>query len=390
MADEKKGFAAMFEAQGATKPTRTVRAGEEITGTIVALNDETAFVDLGAKSEGILDRSELVDDEGKGPAVGDTIKAHVASTKGGQIVLRTRMGKGDDAEELRRAFESRIPVQGKVSGVNKGGLEIEIGGVRGFCPMSQIDIARVEDPGSWIGRELEFRITKFEEGRGRPDIVLSRRDLLEEQRAKLADATRASLEVGAVVRGTVTRIVDFGAFVDLGGLEGLLHKSQLGFGRVDHPNQVLSVGDVVEAQVTKMETTDDPRRPDRISLSLKALQNDPFEQIHGKLGQGAIVKGKVVRLEPFGAFVAVEDGVEGLVHISEMADRHVNHPRDVVSVGDEVEVTVLEIDEGRRRLSLSMKQVARKREQGRVEQYKGSGGQSLGTFGDLLKDKLKK
>lgn len=389
MAEEKKGFAAMFEEQGATKRTRTVRAGEEVTGTIVALNDDTVFVDIGAKSEGILDRSELVDEQSKGPAVGDTIKAHVASTKEGQIVLRTKMGRGDDAEELQRAFESRIPVQGKVSGVNKGGLEVEMGGVRAFCPMSQIDIGRVEDPGSWIGRELEFRITKFEGGR-RPDIVLSRRDLLEEQRAKLADATRASLEVGAIVRGSVTRVMDFGAFVDLGGLEGLLHKSELGFGRVDHPNQVLSAGDVVEAQVTKMETTDDPRRPDRISLSLKALQRDPFEQIHGKLGQSTIVKGKVVRLEPFGAFVAVEDGVEGLVHVSELADRHVNHPREVVSVGDEVEVTVLEIDESRRRLSLSMKQVARKREQGQAAQYKGGGGQSLGTFADLLGDKLKK
>jgi len=387
MAEEKKGFAAMFEEGGATKRTRTVRAGEEVTGTIVALNDETAFVDLGAKSEGVLDRSELVDDEGNGPEIGDTVKAHVASTKDGQIVLRIKMGRGDDAAELQRAFEHKIPVQGKVSGVNKGGLEVEIGGVRAFCPMSQIDIQRVEDPGSWIGRELEFRITKFEAGRGRPDVVLSRRDLLEEQRKELAAKTLASLEVGAVVRGKVTRLMDFGAFVDLGGLEGLLHKSELGFGRVDHPKNVLSEGDVVEVSVTKIESTDDPRKSDRISLSLKALQKDPFEQM--SLSAGAIAKGKVVRLEPFGAFVEVQQGVEGLVHISELSDRHVNHPRDVVSVGDEVEVTVLEVDESRRRLALSMKQVARRRERGQAESYKG-GGQSLGTFADLLKDKLKK
>ena len=387
MADDKKGFAAMFEEGGATKRTRTVRSGEEVTGTIVALSAETAFVDLGAKSEGLLDRSELVDDEGNGPKVGDTVKAHVASTKDGQIVLRVKMGRGDDAAELERAFQHKIPVQGKVSGVNKGGLEIEIGGVRAFCPMSQIDIQRVEDPGAWLGKELEFRITKFEAGRGRPDVVLSRRDLLEEQRKELAAATLASLEVGAVIRGKVTRLMDFGAFVDLGGIEGLLHKSELGFGRVDHPKNVLSVGDVVEASVTKLETTDDPRKPDRISLSLKALQKDPFEQ--ASLSAGGIAKGKVVKLEPFGAFVQVEEGIEGLVHISELSERRVIHPRDVVSVGDEVEVTILEVDEERRRLSLSMKQVARRRERGQAESYKG-GGQSLGTFADLLKDKFKK
>jgi small subunit ribosomal protein S1 len=389
MAEDKKGFAAMFAENPGVQSTRTVEVGEEVTGKIVALNDNTAFVDLGAKSEGIVDRAELIDDEGDGPSIGDTVKAHVTSITGGQLILKTKVGRGDDISELESAFEHRLPVQGKVSGVNKGGLEVEMGGIRAFCPMSQIDVARVEDPAVWIGREVEFRITKIEAGRGRPDVVLSRRVLVEEQRKELAAVTLASLEVGGVVRGTVTRLMDFGAFVELGGLEGLIHKSELGFGRVDHPKNVLSEGDVVDVRVTKIERTTDPRKPDRISLSLKALQPDPFDQVASGLSKGAIVKGKVVRMEPFGAFVAIQDGVEGMVHVSELSDRRVNHPRDVVSVGQEVEVCVLEVDSERRRLSLSVKGVAARRERGQADAFTNRPGESLGTFADLLKGKLK-
>ncbi|MEZ4446657.1 MAG: S1 RNA-binding domain-containing protein [Polyangiaceae bacterium] len=392
MADENKGFAEMFAEMGGAQTTRRPREGEKVTGTIVAINDDSVFVDLGAKAEGVVDRSELLDADGKGPAVGDSVTATVASTKGGQIVLRVKAGRGEDTSELENAYNARMPVVGKVTGVNKGGLEVQVGPVRAFCPLSQIDVARVEDPGAWVGRELEFRITKYKADPRRPDIVLSRRALLDEARAAHAAATLSNLEVGAVVRGKVTRLKEFGAFVDLGGVEGLIHKSELGFGRVDDPSEVISVGDVVEAQVTKIEVGEDAARQSRIGLSLRALQPDPFESAGAGLAAGSIKKGTVTRLEPFGAFVALADGVEGLVHISEIAERRINHPREALSQGDQVEVLILEVDPERRRLSLSIKQVGQQLEKGQAAAYKGGGGgggQSLGTFADLLKGKLK-
>ncbi len=355
MADETKGFAALMGEMGAETPARGPSVGDNVEGVIVAIDAATVFVDVGAKAEAILEKSDL--DPDAPPKVGDRIKAFVVSRKGDQILLKTRLGRGDDASAIQRAMDAQIPVLGKITGVNKGGLEVDVNGVRAFCPLSQIDIARVEDPAGFVGKELEFRVTRFEdEGGGRVNVVVSRRALLEAQRSSLAKETLARLELGAVVRGKVSRIKEFGAFVDLGGLEGLLHKSELGFGRNVKVEDAVSIGDVVEAQVTKIEPATEPGRPDRVSLSLKALQKDPFENLG--MQKGSRCKGRVVRLEPFGAFVQLADGVEGLVHVSELSDRRVSHPREVVSVGDEIEVVVLEVDVERRRVGLSIKQVA--------------------------------
>jgi small subunit ribosomal protein S1 len=387
VASDEKGFAALMDELDAGAPARGPRVGDEVTGTIAALDPTTVFVDVGVKAEAILERSEI--DETKSPvAVGDKVTAFVVSKKGGQISLRTNLARGGDAAALKQAHETGMPVIGKVSAVNKGGLEVEIGGVRAFCPMSQIDIIRIEEPAVFVGQELECLVTKFEEeGGGRSNVVVSRRALIERQRKILAAETLATLSVGSTVRGKITRIMDFGAFVELGGIEGLLHKSELGFGRVDDPNEVLSVGDIVDALVKRIEPSKEPGRPDRISLSLKALMKDPWDEIVASLPKGSKRSGKVVRLEPFGAFVALADGLEGLVHISEIIDgRRLNHPREAVSVGQEIEVVVLEIDNERKRVALSMKQVATHQEAAQASGYKPAA-QSLGTFADLFNKK---
>ena len=391
--DQGKGFADMLaEVEGGMTPrSREPRVGEEVTGTVVAVGDEAIFIDLGTKAEAVLERSEL--DEGTVVKVGDRLRAHVATVRDGQVVLRTKLGRGDDAAELEHAHSHGIPVVGKVSAVNKGGVEVEIGSTRGFCPVSQLDIERVEDAGAWLGRELEFLILQYERARGggRANVVLSRRSLLERKRAEQAVELLATLEVGSTVKGTVTRIKEFGAFVDLGGIEGLIHRSELGFGRVNSVADVLTEGDRVEAQVLKIEPAPEPGRPHRISLSLRALQPDPFDAAGDSLTKGARRRGKVVRLEPFGAFVELADGLEGLIHVSEItAERRINHPREMLEVGQDVEVCILDVEPERRRIALSMKQVATQTEAAQAADFKSASTQSLGTFADLMKKKLGK
>lgn len=389
MADRPKTFGELFAAQEKQR-ARSVRVGDEVSGTVVALGEDAVFVDLGAKAEAVIERAELVDREGKlSVAIGDSIRARVAEVRDGQILLRTRAGRSDDPlAEIARAHELRIPVMGKVRAVNKGGVEVDAAGLTAFCPISQLDLGRVEDAGTFVGRELEFFVTSFERGH-RPNVVLSRRAYLEDERAGRAAETRARLAVGEVMQGPVTRLTDFGAFVDLGGLEGLVHKSELGFGRVGHPSEVLSVGDMVEVMVTRIETSSDPKKPDRIGLSLKALKGDPFAE--AGLVAGERRAGKVVRLEPFGAFVELVEGVEGLVHVSELSgERHVSHPREVVSLGQLIEVTVLSVDQDKRRVALSLKDVAVQKEAEDAAAYTPASNQSLGTFADLMKKKLGK
>jgi small subunit ribosomal protein S1 len=329
--------------------------------------------------------------------VGDTIEARVVDTgaKTGFVVLRRTMAKGAEAKsELVQAFEHRIPVEGLVTAAIKGGVEVQVAGVRAFCPAGQIDNRFVEDPGVFVGQRLQFRITKLEPGRGgQVNLVLSRRAILAEEAEVRAAELRKTLEVGTVVRGTVTTVKDYGAFVDIGGLEGMLHVSELGFQRVGHPSEVLRVGQPVEVLVTKIEKTTDPKRPEKISLSLKALEADPWGEIADRFPVGSRAKGKVVRLQPFGAFVEVAPGIEGLVHVSQLsADKRVNHPRDVVEMGQEVEVTVLGVDLDRRRISLSMtadpEADAAAAED--LAAVKKSANRSLGTFADLLAKATKK
>jgi len=376
--DDEEDFAAMFAASEQGKRAKRPKIGDVVKGTIVTLGKDAVFVDLGGKAEGQLDRAQVSDPDGKLLVkVGDVIEARVAADAGGVLSLRTKLGRGPEARaELAQAQELGIPVDGLVTEVVKGGLSVDVAGVRGFCPASQIDTRFVEDLSVYVGQRLTFRVTRYEPPR---NLVLSRRALLEEENEKRAAETRKHLAPGVVIRGRVMSFKPYGAFVDIGGLEGMLHVSELGYTRVDKPEDVLRIGQELDVAILKVDG-------DRVSLSLKALGDDPWNAATATLGEGARVKGTVTRLQPFGAFVEIAPGVEGLVHISELgAGRRINHPKEAVSVGQQIEATVLSIDHERRRLSLSMASSndAAPDEVAAVKRAP----EKLGTFGDLLSRK---
>jgi small subunit ribosomal protein S1 len=388
---------AEYEKAGGFKPKRGgPQTGDTVKGRIVSIGKEAVLVDLGLKSEGILSTEEILDDEGKPTvAVGQEIETRVVQVDGkaGSLILRYRAGKGPvGKDELGEAFQAGVPVQGMVTGVNKGGVEVQVAGVRAFCPISQLDLRHVADAQVFVGLKLTFRITKYEPGfRGKnPNVVLNRRAILDEEARGRAAEARAKLAVGAVVQGKVTALKDYGAFVDLGGIEGMLHVSEIAFARVTKASDVLAVGQEVEVQILRIEHTDDPKRPDRISLSLKSLAKDPWDEVPKKYAAGARAAGKVVRVEAFGAFVELEPGIEGLVHISELAQgKPVRHAREVAKVGQAMEVRVRELDSERRRISLEVADLDE--EGGRA--YAASHAASMvdagprDTLGDLLKAK---
>jgi small subunit ribosomal protein S1 len=394
--DETEDFAALmkeFDGAPASKK-RGLKAGELVRGRIVSIGAESVFVDLGGKAEGILERAQVLDKDGKlTVAVGDELEARVADAggKSGTIILRkTASLRGPEAAaEVVQAFEFGIPVEGLVAGVNKGGFDVQVAGMRGFCPVSQIDLRFVDDPSLYVGQKMHFRITKLEPGRGNQmNLVLSRKALLEEEQKARAAELRKTLAVGLVVRGTVTQLKEYGAFVDLGGIEGLLHVSELGFQRVRHPSEVLGVGQEVEVVVTKIEPSAEARKGDKISLSLKQLGRDPWLDVADQFPAGSRVKGTVVRFQPFGAFVELAPGIEGLIHISQMVSgKRINHPSEAMDLRQAVEVTVLSVDPEQRRLSLALTS-ATPDDQAGVEDVAAArvaGKQGLGTFGDLLK-----
>ncbi len=395
--DDSEDFAALFAEAEAGRPkgkaARRPQPGDVVRGVVTSIGKDAVFVDLGGKAEGVLDREQVVDPDGQlRVQLGDTLEARVAGERGGALVLRVKLGKGPEARaELVQALELGIPVEGKVTQPVKGGLEVDVAGVRGFVPASQIDARFVEDLTGFVGQRLSFRVTQYERG----NLVLSRRALLEEENARKAVETRAKLVVGAVIRGRVTGFKPFGAFVDLGGLEGMLHVSELGYGRVERPEEVLALGQELDVQILKIEDSepgpDGRRRGPRIGLSLKALQADPFLDGTRHLTPGGRVRGTVTRLQPFGAFVEIGPGVEGLVHISELgAGRRLNHPKEAVAVGQEVEVEILSIDPERRRLALSMAAAQKSAERADLVEARAAlpaPPSSLGTFADLLKKK---
>jgi small subunit ribosomal protein S1 len=336
----------------------TPEIGEKVKGRILSIGETAAFVDLGGKSEGVIDVEQLKDSAGNlTVTAGDEIEATVTGNdpETGSLVLRRKAARGQDvALELRQALETGIPVEGVVTTINKGGAEVQVSGMRAFCPLSQLDLRYVENPQQFVGQRLTFRVSRIEPGKTRPNIVLSRRSLLEEEAETKATETRDKLQVGTTLRGKVTSLTSYGAFVDLGGLEGMLHVSEIGYSRLAHPGEVLQVGEEVEVQVIKVEKGKDEKRP-RISLSRRALERDPWRDVADKFPEGTEMTGRVMRMESFGAFVEIAPGIEGLVHISEMgANRRLNHARDAVQAGQEVQVRVLAVDPAKRRISLSM------------------------------------
>ena len=391
MTDEDDDFAAMFAESERGKKTKRPRVGDTVQGRVITIGKEAVFVDLGGKAEGQLDRDQVSDADGNlRVKVGDVVEARVAADAGGVLTLRTRLGRGPEARaELAQAQELGIPVEGVVTEVIKGGVSVDVAGVRGFCPASQLDTRFNEDLAPFIGQRLTFRITRYEPR----NLVLSRRALLEEEKERLATETRKKLVPGAVLRGKVVGFKPFGAFVDLGGVEGMLHISELGFTRVERPEDVLHLGQELDVAVLEVKPAErgagkgtDKDKGERVSLSLKALASDPWQDATARLSEGARVKGTVTRLQPFGAFVEIAPGVEGLVHISELgAGRRINHPKEVVSVGQQVEATVLALDHERRRLSLSMAASTDASPEEIAAAPRAP--QKLGTLGDLLQHK---
>jgi len=383
MSTDDEDFAAMFAASEKDKPrTKRPKVGDVVRGKVISVSKEAVFIDVGGKAEGQLDRGQVSDHEGKLLVkIGDEVEARVVADTGGVLTLRTKLGRGPSASaELVQAQELGIPVDGLVTEVVKGGVSVEVAGVRGFCPASQIDNRYVEDLSVFVGQRLTFRVTRYE---GR-NLVLSRRALLDEEKEKRAVETRKNLLPGAVIRGKVVGFKPFGAFVDLGGIEGMLHVSELGFTRVDKPEDVLRLGQELDVAILKVEPGE---KGDRISLSLKALASDPWRDATANLTEGARVKGTVTRLQPFGAFVEIAPGVEGLVHISELgAGRRINHPKEVVSVGQQVEASVLSVDHDKRRLSLSMA-ASKDASPDEIAAAAPKAPRTLGTFGDLLQRK---
>ncbi|MBC7794402.1 MAG: S1 RNA-binding domain-containing protein [Clostridia bacterium] len=343
-------FAALLEEYDTGKQRR-LNVGDRVRATVIHLGKETIFFSLGQTQEASMARLALGEREVK---VGDVIDAMVITTRDG-IELGVKLGSKDRAsgEMLEQAKHAGIPVDGVVTGVNKGGIEVTVGGVRAFCPLGQIDINFTDDPSTLVGKTLQFLIREIREG-GR-NVVLSRRALIDAERRVQGDALKKSLQVGQRLKGKVSRITDFGVFIDLGGVDGMVPLSELAHTRVKDAHDLVNEGDDVEVNVTRLE--DDPKRPGqmRIGLSIKATLDDPFLAFVGDAPVGRTFVGTVARLEQFGAFIELLPGIQGLAHVSELAHKRVREPKEVVSVGQQVTVRVLSIDESKRRIALTLK-----------------------------------
>jgi small subunit ribosomal protein S1 len=328
--------------------------GDVVSGEVVRIDKDEVLVDIGYKSEGVIPSTELSIrrsvDPGEEVSLGEQVDALVLTKEDqeGRLVLSKKRARFEKAwRKIERAAETGEPIEGVVIEVVKGGLILDLG-VRGFLPASLVDIRRVHDLDEFRGQTLECRVIEL--NRSRNNVVLSRRAVLEEERKEVRDQILGRLQPGMVVEGKISNIVDFGAFVDLEGIDGLIHISELSWSHVNHPSEVLSVGETVRVKVLDID-----RDRQRISLGLKQTQEDPWTRVLNEYKQGDALEGKVTKVVAFGAFVEIVPGVEGLVHISELADHHVESPGEVVQPGQEVWVRILEIDESRRRISLSVK-----------------------------------
>ena len=331
--------------------------GDLVTGTIVKLDRDEVLLDIGFKSEGVIPVRELSIlrdvDPSEVVSLGDQIEALVLQKedKDGRLILSKKRAEYERAWiSVEEKFNNGENVEGEVIEVVKGGLILDIG-LRGFLPASLVDLRRVKDLSTYIHSTLEARVIEMD--RNRNNVVLSRRVVLEEGRKAERAEVLAKLAKGMHLKGVVSSIVDFGAFVDLGGIDGLVHISELSWSHVNHPSEVVKVGQEVEVEVLDVDMS-----RERISLGLKQTTEDPWRTLVKNYPVGSIVEGTVTKLVPFGAFVELGDGIEGLVHISEMASRHVDVPSQVSNVGDPVQVKVMDIDMDRRRISLSMKAAA--------------------------------
>jgi small subunit ribosomal protein S1 len=344
-----QSFAELFGQQ-----VTRFKEGEVVQGTVLSIDDDHVQVDVGGKSEGLVASWEFMNDDGTLLIkIGDTVDVLVeeAEDEEGRVVLsKEKAERLKIWDEISKAYESDEPCEGVIISRVKGGLSVDIG-VKAFLPGSQVDLRPVRNLEGLLGEKMQFKIIKFNKRRG--NIVLSRRALLETERRKLRDETLKTLSEDQIVDGVIKNLTDYGAFIDLGGIDGLLHITDMSWGRIAHPSELFNVGDEIKVKVLKF----DPES-ERVSLGLKQIQPDPWVDVGMRYPLGKRIQGKIVSLTDYGAFMELEPGIEGLVHVSEMSwTKRVKHPSKMVSIGDDVEAVVLDVDERDRKISLGMKQI---------------------------------
>jgi small subunit ribosomal protein S1 len=346
-----ESFAELFEE---SLKAVEMEPGAIVTGTVVDIDDDWVTVHAGLKSEGVIPRSQFLDEKGEfSLEIGSQVKVAMEAVDDGFGETRLSREKARRAEVwmvLEDAFENTKKVPGFLQGKVKGGFTVDMDGIRAFLPGSLVDMRPVRDVAHLEGKELEFKVIKLDQRRN--NVVVSRRAVLEEENSAEREELLASLQEGMDLKGIVKNLTDYGAFVDLGGVDGLLHITDMAWRRIKHPSEIVNVGDEINVRVLKFD-----RERQRVSLGLKQLGEDPWVNIKGRYPENAIVKGRVTNLTDYGCFVEIEEGVEGLVHVSEMDWTNKNiHPSKIVQVGDEIDVMILDIDEERRRISLGIKQ----------------------------------
>jgi small subunit ribosomal protein S1 len=384
---DEKSFAELLEQSGIGSDF--LRPGQKVEAVIVKITPEWIFLALGGKSEGYLDRRELQDEEGNlSVKEGDRISAYFLSSKHNEKLLTTKVGSGEAGQAfLEEAYQNGIPVEGLVEKEIKGGYEIKVvGNVRGFCPFSQMGLQKTDDPQGYIGKKLTFRIVEYGE-KGRK-LVLSSRAILEEEQRQRREEIKGTLKEGMVLKGKVVSLLNFGAFVDLDGIQGLIPMSELGWARVENIHDVLVVGQEVEVRIIKLDW-----EKDQIGLSLKQCLPDPWDTVDQTFFEGSVHTGCVVRLMNFGAFVNLAPGIDGLIHISKLGKgKRINHPGEVVAVGQTLKVQVENTDREQKRVSLALVRTEKEENAapGEGEDYRQfieKPVTSLGSLGDLLKFK---
>ncbi len=397
MEHDSDSFAALF-SQSEEKTLRKLSPGQKIKATVVGIDKETVFLDVGTKSEGIVEASEFIDENGElSISPGDQVEVYCLKSGAGGQIFTAKLGSGASSAHLEEAYHNSVPVQGFVKAEIKGGFEITLSGnVRGFCPFSQMGLRRVENAAeTYLETHMSFLITKFEAG-GR-NIVLSARLLQEEERQLKKEELQEVLEEGQSIEGTISAIRPFGLFVDIGGIDGLVPISEVGWSRVENLEDTYSIGQQVQAVVKGLDWEND-----RISLSIKETLEDPWEAAVKNLSEGKAYVGNVARLAQFGAFVTLAPGVDGLVHISKLGGgRRINHPKEVLEAGQNLEVIIEAIDPASKRISLVPSDYVsledeEEKERREYKDYrstrtgpkKEAAKDSMGSFGALLKSKL--
>ncbi|MBU1222158.1 S1 RNA-binding domain-containing protein [Myxococcota bacterium] len=393
---EKDSFESMFEKSYVDFDR--FEPGQKIEARVVKITSDHIFIDIGRKGEGVIDRREFEDEGGKLPFTeGQNIDVYFRGSSGGEMRFTSRIGRGNaNSAQLEEAWRNQIPVEGYVEKEIKGGYEVKLAStIRSFCPYSQMGLNRAE-AATHIGNRYNFIITDYSE-KGR-NIIVSNRLIEQEKADKEKEAKRSSLSVGMAVRGKVRNIKEFGAFVDLGGIDGMIPVSEISWGQVDKVEDVLSLGQEVETVIMAIDWS-----RDRITLSLRKALDDPWDSVMSKYPEGSRVKGTVTRIQPFGAFIALEDGIEGLIHVSKLgrnAGKRIKHPREVCSKGDVLEIIVESVTPSERRISLTMDEFVApvtedvpkgENPEDWAKEYvpvKEKQSEGLGSFGELFKASL--